>query len=174
MKNKIKKLIICVICICPFLLTACGEAKAFPQDITSEQILSTAKQAVSNLPSSEKSYTSNGETLDTYKMSLWADGSYEECAEFSCVSEYALYYSADNSTFEISVLKAETESDTEKLVSVFERRKQTLAEGDKAAYDPNFKKLFEDSKILVEGEFVILLITPDNNAAITALENLKE
>lgn len=174
MNSKIKKSIMCIIGICLCLLAACGEAKAFPQDITSEQILSTAKQAVSNLPSSEKSYTSNGETLDTYTMSLWADGAYTECEEFSLLSDYALYYSADNSTFEISVLKAENEWDTEKLTSVFERRKQTLSEGDKAAYDPNFKKLLADSEIVVEGNFIILLITDNNQAIITAINNLKE
>lgn len=171
---KIKKLIVCVVCVCLFLLAACGDAKAFPQDITCDQILDAAKQAVGTLPSSEKVYTADTEPLDSYKMSLWADGAYKECEEFSLVSDYALYYSADNSTFEISVLKAKTESDTEKLISVFERRKQTLSIGDKAAYDPDFNKLMDNSKILTEGEFVILLLTPDNDAVAAAIENLKQ
>lgn len=174
MKNEIKKLIICVFCICLLLITACGQAKEFPHDITCEQILDAAKQAVGTLPSSEKFYTADTELLDTYAMSLWADGVYQECEEFSLLADYSLYYSADNSTFEISVLKAKTDDDTEKLVSVLERRKATLSAGDKAAYDPDFNNLIGDSRILTEGEFVILLITPDNDAIITAIENLKQ
>ena len=171
MKNK---LIVCLFCICFLALSACGNTKSLPQDITSEQILNAAKQAVGNLPSSEKIYTSDENVIDAYKMSLWADGTYEECTEYYCVSDYAIYYSADNSTFEISVLKANTKDNAKKLVSLFERRKATLSAGDKAAYDPNFKILMKDSRILVEDNFVILLITSDNVAAIKAIENLKQ
>lgn len=171
MKNK---LIVCLFCICFLALSACSNTKSLPQDITSEQILNAAKQAVGNLPSSEKFYTSDENVIDAYKMSLWADGTYEECTEYYCVSDYAIYYSADNSTFEISVLKANTKDNAKKLVSLFERRKATLSAGDKAAYDPNFKILMEDSRILVEDNFVILLITSDNVAAIKAIDNLKQ
>ena len=174
MTHKIKFLTIVVLCVSLLLITACGNNKSFSSDITAEQILNAAKSAIDTLPSSEKFYINNSHPLDAYKMSLWADGTFEECNEFLLVSDYALYFSADNNTFEISVLKAESKADAEKLVSVFERRKQTLSQGDKAAYDPNFKMLMQNSQILVEGDFVIFLITPNNNAVITAIENLKQ
>lgn len=174
MRYKIKFLTLFVLCASFLLFTACGNNKSFSSDITAEQILNAAKSAVNTLPSSEKLYINDSQSLDTYKMSLWADGTFEECNEFSLVSDYALYLSADNNTFEISVLKAKSKADVEKLVSVFERRKQTLSQGDKAAYDPDFKMLMQNSQILIEGDFVILLITPDNQAIITAIENLKQ
>lgn len=172
--KRLKNLIICCVCIGLLIITACGDTKTFPQDITCEQILNAAKQAVSDLPSSEKFYISGSEPLDTYKMSLWADGAYEECAEFSLLADYAVYYSSDNTTYEISVLKAADKTDAEELAAVLERRKETLSGGDKAAYDPDFNNLISDSRIITDGEFVILLITPDNDAAITAIENLKQ
>lgn len=174
MNNMIKKSIMCILSVCLCVLVACGEAKTLPANITSEQISNAVKSALQQLPSSVNNYASGGETLDTYTMSLWADGAYEECEEFSLLEDYSLFYSADNSTFEISVLKAKNETDTPKLVSVLDRRKETLSGGDKAAYDPEFNQLMQNSKILTEGKFVILLITKDNDAAQRAIDNLKQ
>lgn len=174
MKKKLKILVLFCVILSLLLCVACGQNKSFSSDTTAEQILNAAKGAVDNLPSSEKIYDTAKNPLDTYQMSLWADGSFEECDEFSLVGDYALYYSADNSTFEISVLKASKKEDIQKLVSLLERRKETLSAGDKAAYDPQFKTLIDDSEILVEEKFVILLITPDNDDIIVAIENLKQ
>ena len=107
-------------------------------------------------------------------MSMWSDGVFDECQEFDLISDYAICYSNDNNTFEISVLKAEKKEDASKLVSLLERRKQTLATGDKAAYDPEFEMLLEKSEILVCDSFVILLITQNNDAVISAIETLKK
>lgn len=169
MKNK---LTIGVVCICLLLLTACGQTSSFPQDITSEQILNaaTAVEAYDNT----KTYIKGKVDLDAFFMSMWSDGLFDECKEFDLISDYAICYSNDNGTYEISVLKAESKDDVQSLVSLLERRKATLSAGDKAAYDPQFKTLLDDSRILEEGNFVILLITHDNDAVITAIENLKQ
>ncbi len=172
MKNILKFLILFGLVSSLLLCAACGQSKSFSSDITAEQILNAAK-AVQPYENS-KTYIKGKVDLDAFFMSLWSDGIFDECEEFDLLSDYAIYYSNDNSTFEISVLKASKKEDTQKLVSLFERRKQTLAAGDKAAYDPDFKMLMDDSKILVEENFVILLITPDNQAIITAIENLKQ
>lgn len=169
-----KKIVICLMMLCMLFATACGESKAFPTDITCKQILNAAKSAAGNAPENETLHLSAENKLDAYTMSLWADGVYEECAEFSLLADYAVYYSSDNNTYEIAVLKAADKTDAEKLAALLERRKETLSGGDKAAYDPDFDKLMGDSQILTEGEFVILLITPNNDAAITAIENLKQ
>lgn len=167
-----KKLIIGVICISLLLLTACAQTTSFPQDITSEQILNaaTAVQSYANVTE----YTSSKNKLDIYTMSMWADGIFGECSEYDLLSDYAICYSNDNGTYEISVLRAKSKDDVQNLVSLLERRKATISAGDKAAYDPDFKSLINDARILEEENFVILLITRDNNAVITAIENLKQ
>lgn len=170
--KRLKNLIICCVCIGLLLITACGDTKTFPQDITCEQILNaaTAVESYDNI----RTYIKDKVDLDAFFMSMWSDGIFEECKEFDLLSDYAICYSNDNTTYEISVLKAKSKDDVQRLVSLLERRKETLSGGDKAAYDPDFDKLMGDSRILTEGEFVILLITPDNDAAVTAIENLKQ
>ncbi|MBQ8741146.1 MAG: DUF4358 domain-containing protein [Clostridia bacterium] len=170
----IKKIIVCVIATAVLLLTACAEQKAFPPDVTCKQILDAAKTAVGTLLQTEEEYIKGEDDFDSYDMSLWADSLFEECEEYKLLDDYALYYSGDNTTYEITVLKAKNSDDTQKLVALLERRKETLFGGNKAAYDPNFKSLMNNSRILTEDSFVILLITPDNDKAITAIENLKQ
>lgn len=174
MTKKLKTSIICIMALCLLAVTACGNTKAFSADIDCEDILNAAKSAVGSTPENEMLYLENENKLDTYTMSLWADGAYKECEEFHLLADYAMYYSSDNNTYEISVLRAADRKDVEILSSLLARRKETLSVGDKAAYDPNFKSLIEDSRILTEGEFAILLITPNNDAAETAIENLKQ
>lgn len=170
-----KKIISIVLCaICVLTLISCGNNKTLPQNTTAETLASAIINAVGDAPGSNTTYMPKMQSLDTHTMSLWADGAYKECDEFALLDDYHIFYSADNTTYEISVLKAKTEDDVSKLVSVLERRKQTLSLGDKAEYDPNFKKLMDDSLILTEGRFVILLITQNNTAATAAIENLKQ
>lgn len=169
--KKITNVIICVLCV--LLLVACGN-KSLPNNMTADTLADTVINAVGGQPETNTTYAQKVQTLDAYTMSLWADGAYEECDEFELLDEYYIFCSADNSTYEVSVLKAESEADISKLTAVLERRKQTLSQGDKAEYDPNFKKLMADSKIITEGRFAILLITPDNTAAIKAIDNLKQ
>lgn len=169
----IKKLTICLMVLLLLVTAACGERKSFSADITCKQILDAATSVgEQHLNVTQIFYDT--QTLDPYKMSIWADGAYKECEEFDLLDDYALCYSNDNTTYEISVLKAKDEADVQKIKEVLERRKQTLSGGDKAAYDPDFNKLLKDSRILTEENFVILLITSYNDAAITAIENLKE
>ncbi len=170
----LKKITVCLILVVSLLLSACAEQKAFSQDVTCKQILDTAKTAVGVTLQTEEEYIKGQDSFDSYDMSMWADSLFEECEEFGLLDDYALCYSGDNTTYEITVLKAKKADDTNQLVSLLERRKETLSGGNKAAYDPDFNRLMSDSRILVEDKFVILLITPDNDGAIEAIENLKE
>lgn len=170
--KKVKILTACCICVALLFVSACGGAKQFPQDVTCETILNAATDV--EMHYNTHTYIKNKTELDSFAMSLWADGLFEECEEYDLLSDYAICYSNDNTTYEISVLKAKTNDDVEKLQSLLERRKQTLSEGDKAEYDPNFNLRMDDAKIIVEGDFVILLITPDNMAVLDAIEKLME
>lgn len=165
-----KKMIAIFIAVLLLFCVACGDSN-FSADTTCEQILNAAITAESY--DNTQTYTTSGTKLDKNLMSMWSDGVFAECEEFDLISDYAICYSNDNTTYEISVLKAKTQADVLKLESLCERRKQTLEAGTKAAYDPNFKQLMQKSKIVTEGEYVILLITDDNDAVISAIEKLK-
>ena len=165
-----KKMIAIFIAVLLLFCVACGDSN-FSADTTCEQILNAAITAESY--DNTQTYTTSGTKLDKNLMSMWSDGVFAECEEFDLISDYAICYSNDNTTYEISVLKAKTQADVSKLESLCERRKQTLEAGTKAAYDPNFKKIMADSKIIADGNFVILLITNDNDAVIEAINELK-
>ena len=124
-------------------------------------------------PESENVYLASSGTLDTYSMSLWADGLFSECAEFSLLTDYAIYVSAGTTIYELAVFKTASADNTVKLVDLLERRKENLANGQKGMYDPYFESRISNSKIITDGEYAMLIITDDNNAAIEAINNLK-
>ena len=173
MKKTIKSVMLLMLCAALLVVSACG-MKSFPKDTTAKQITDAIKESVGNPPQSIIFYGENGKTLNEIEMSLWADGQYVKCEEFSLIEDYSLVYSGDNTTYEISVIKVKEDADPQKIVEVFERRKLTLSNGDKAAYDPDFKNLIDNSRIIIEGKFVILLITPNNDAAIKTIKELKK
>lgn len=166
-----KKIMVAFLVIALTFCVACG-GKALPETATCEQILTAATSAQSY--DNVKTYIKGKVELDSFFMSLWADGSFEECQEYSLISDYAICSSNDNKTFEIAILKAEKANDVGRLQDLLERRKQTLSLGDKAEYDPDFKNLMSDSKILTDGKFVILLITEDNTSVVKSIEDLKK
>lgn len=174
MIKKSKALYICALGILILLLSACGKQKAFTPDVTCNEILTVAKTAAKNEPENFTLYSETEQQLDAFTMSLWADGTYEECEEFGLLEDYAILYSSDNTTYEIAILKAKNAEDTAKLEDVLKRRKETLSVGDKAEYDPNFKTLLNDSRIIIEDKYAILLITENNDSATKAIENLKQ
>lgn len=166
-----KKIIATVLGLLLVFCVACGEDDTLPKGVTCEQILEVATDVKSYKNTQE--YIKNKSDLDAYTMSMWADGLFEECEEYDLLLDYAICYSKDNTTYEISVLKAKSEDAVTELKALLERRKTTLEGGTKAAYDPNFKGLMQSSKIKVYGEYVVLLITDDNDAIIKAIDGLK-
>ena len=152
---------------------ACGEDESvsFAEGTTCKQILDAAVGAKSY--DNVEQYIKGQSDMDSYTMAMWADGIFQECEEFDLLSDYAICYSKDNTTYEISVLKAKSADDVSKIESLLERRKQTLEGGTKAAYDPNFKKLMQNSRIETYGEYVIFLLTDDNDAVKSEIEKLK-
>ena len=167
----IKKIMVVFLVLALTFCVACG-GKSLPETTTCEQILTAATSAQSY--GNVKTYIKGKVELDAFFMSLWADGSFEECQEFDLISDYAICYSNDNKTFEIAILRAEKPDDVARLQDLLERRKQTLSQGDKAEYDPDFKELMSNCKIITDEKFVMLLITEDNASVVNAIENLKK
>lgn len=171
MKKSLCILLILVLVIVCF--SACGANKSFPQNITCENIMQAA-QSVAEVPKYSKFYLKSKDNLDAYSISLWADGEFKECEELQLISDYAMYLGGATSTYEVTVLKAKSSEDLEKLINLIERRKQTLASGDEGFYDPNFDLRMENSVVYSDDLFVIFLITDDNDSAVKAIETLKE
>ena len=92
--------------------TACGDKKTFPEDVSCEDILNAA-QSVGEVPEAQNIYLKSQDNLDSYSMSLWVDGIFEESKELSKLKDYAIFLSAGVTTYEIAVLKAENEKDIE-------------------------------------------------------------
>ncbi len=169
-----KRIIIFSLCFCFLFLSACSDTeKAFPDDISCEEILG-ALQSVDTPPESEKLYCSSGEVLDSFSMSLWADGLYAECEKLPLLEDYAIFLGAGTDTYEVTVLKAKDEKDVPALVDLIDRRKETLANGDKGMYDINFETRMENSRIETDGRFVIFLLTDNNDSAWQAAQSLKK
>ncbi len=168
-----KRIISLFLALALFSLSGCGSNKAFPSELTCEDILKAAESAFET-PEAETFYSAAEDNLDALSLSLWADGVYKECEEWSLLSDYAVFCGAGTSTFEIAVLKPKSDRDAQKLLDLIERRKETLSLGDKGAYDPDFDYKMKNSVLKTDGGFVIFLITDNNEAAIEAIEKLKQ
>lgn len=166
-----KKLFVTLVLILILLAVACTAEKSFPDNLSCEEIISTI-QSVGEKPEYEKFYLKSKNNLDTLSMSLWADGLFEECAEFDLLEDYAIYLGAGTETYEVTVLKAKNEKEVEILEALIERRKQTLANGDKGMYDTSFETKMANSVLKTNGQFVIFLISNDNDAALKAIQKL--
>lgn len=172
MKKYLVKIIAVVLAITVCLLLA-GCGKQFAEEITAKDIMSVAI-ASGNAPEYEKVYCPSETVLTSKDMSLWADSKYVECTEFSMLEDYAIYISAGVVSYEIAVLKVTDAQHIESLMQVIERRKETLSQGDKGFYDKNFKTRMEQSQLYSDGDFVIFLMTEDNDSAKQAINKLKK
>ena len=152
---------------------SCGAKKALPQDTSCESIL-TAIEQVMEMPKYEKLYLKSKDNFDPYSMSLWLSAEYTSFSESGMIEDYAVFVGAGTETFEIAILKFADTTDKANKEELFEKRKNTLASGDKGAYDPNFDNTMKDAVVDIDGNFAILLITQDNDKALEAIENLKQ
>ncbi len=157
-----------------FLFAAgCAKEKGFADTVTCESIVEAVNSAGA-VPKFEKYYRKSENNLDSQTFSLWADGLYVESEEYDLIQDYAMYLGAGTNTYEVVALKAETNYDAQTIAELFERRKETLANGDKGMYDLNFNKRMENSVVEVVGKYAIFLVTDFNDQALAAIENLKE
>lgn len=166
-----KKIIILPLIAIIVLLTACGE-KCLPDTISCDKILDTAIGSDLKYKNTT-TYIKGQNDVDEYVMSMWADGVFEEFDEYDLITDYAISYSNDNKTYEISVLKAKNSDDAKKLEKVLERRKETLCTGTKAAYDSEFDIMIKNSKIFTDANFAVFLLTDDNDTALNRIDELK-
>lgn len=153
--------------------TACNQKGEFKSDVTCEEILNSIL-AATECPQEDKIYVKSKGNLDTFGLSLWADGLFQECEELSLLSDYAIFTSAGTTTYEVAVLRANGIEAVPKLNDLIERRKETLSLGDKGMYDPQFNIRMSNSKQETVGEFVIFIVTDDNDAALKAIDQFKE
>ncbi len=154
------------------LLCGCKTNLELSSNLTCEDILNAAVLAT-DAPEFEHKYIKSENNLDAFAMSLWSDGLYAESEDLVLLNDYAIYVAAGTTTYEVAVLKAKSPNDIEKLLSIVEKRKKTISQGDKGMYDPNFSIRIENSVIKADGNFVIFLLTDNNDAAIDAIDALK-
>lgn len=166
------KRIICLMLAALTCLTACAGGKTFADGTTCEDIMKAASGAT-EAPVAETVYTDAEGNLDAYTLSLLADADFAECPEYGLLDGYAIYLALGTVTYEVAVLKAKDEAGVQSLYDLLERRKATLAAGDKGMYDPDFELRMEASQLYTDGLYVIFLLTEDNDAAKSAIDALK-
>ncbi len=167
-----KKFVLLLICLLLVLSVGCTKETDAFRNVSCEDIMNAAVNATTH-PESDKIYTYEKANLDSYSMSLWSDGLFQESSELEKLSDYAIFISAGTTMYEVAVLRTEKKEDVSVLTDLIERRKETLALGDKGMYDPDFKKRMNSSKLITEGNTVIFIVTDDNSAAETAINSLK-
>ncbi len=167
-----KKFLCYVLIVLLVCLIACNNNSSFREGITCEDILTTIIDATKH-PDADKIYKKTENNLDSNSFSLWVDGIFQESEEFEFISDYAIFVSAGTTTYEVAVLKTDSCNSVELIKELYERRKETLSLGDKGMYDPEFETRLSNSKIKIVGEFALLIITDDNDAALDAIEKLK-
>ena len=168
-----KKLLLITVSVFLMLLIGCSSAESKIDAVACEDIMQAVIDVTAH-PDSEKIYTKSEDNMDAFSMSLWADGLFEECEEYGALSDYGIFLSAGRTTYEVAVLRCGDKKEIAALTDLIERRKETLALGDKGMYDPDFKKRMNASVIVTEGNTVIFLVTDDNEAAKKAISELKK
>ncbi|MBQ9770174.1 MAG: hypothetical protein IJW27_08215 [Clostridia bacterium] len=168
-----KKILLIALSAFIIVLSACSSAEAELDGVACENIMQAVVDVTAH-PDSEKIYTKSEDYMDAYSMALWADGLFEECSEYGVLSDYGIFLSAGRTTYEVAVLRCSDKEDVAVLGELIERRKETLALGDKGMYDPDFKKRMNSSVVITEGKTVIFLVTDDNEAAKTVINELKK
>lgn len=148
-------------------------ATSIPDTLSCEEIVS-AVHSSGAVPKFEKYYCKSQDNMDSFSMSLWADGLFSECEEYSLLEDYAIYLGAGTDTYEVTAIKGKTKEDVEALKGLIERRKNALAAGDKGMYDASFDAKMENSVTIVDGRYVIFLVTGDNDSAKASIDKLKE
>ena len=167
-----KRILILFIIVLLVLLSGCTSNQSFREGITCEDIMNAIID-VTDHPEADKIYLKSQDNFDAFALSLWADGMYQECDDIALIDDYAIFVSAGTTTYEIAVLKTDTINSTDKLEALMSHRKQTLELGDKGMYDPKFDLRMSTSKTLTVGNFVLFIITDDNDAALNAIEALQ-
>ncbi|MBR6572260.1 MAG: DUF4358 domain-containing protein [Clostridia bacterium] len=152
---------------------SCGSKKSLPQDTSCEAILTAIEQVI-DMPKYEKLYLKSEDNFDSYSMSLWRDAAFSDFDQSHIIEDYAIFLGEGVETFEIAILKFSDSTDKATKEEIFEKRKKTLAAGDKGAYDPNFENTMNNAVVHIDGNFAIMLITKDNDKALEAIENLKK
>lgn len=95
----------------------------------------------------------------------------ESVREIPLLSDFAIRLPDNQSAFEIHVLKVKNIANKEEIIELCQRRINMLQKSDVHLYVPEaYEKNIVGATVYAKGNFVILLITPDNNKAIKAIE----
>lgn len=95
----------------------------------------------------------------------------ENVRELNLLSDFVIRLPDDQSAFEIHVLKVKNLSNREEVIELCQRRIKMLQKSEVYLYVPEaYEENIAGATVYTKGNFVILLITPDNQKAINAIE----
>ena len=169
---KIKSVLCTILTLLAVLsLASCGN-KTLSDTLNCDEILEAALESQDNPPEGLEIYKKSDGSLDSYKLSLFAYGKFEECADFELIDDCVFYTCGGTQSFEIDIIKAKDADSAIKSDELLAARLNTISEGDRAAYDPNFESMISSAVHFTSGRFAVLLITFDTPSAKDAILNL--
>jgi len=86
--------------------------------------------------------------------------------ELQLLSDFAIRLPDDTSVFEIHIMKVKNLSDRDKIAELLERRLTLLKSRDIHLFVPDaYESNIASGRVVINGNFVVMLITPNNDIA---------
>lgn len=100
------------------------------------------------------------------------NGTSEPVEELEYAEDYAFYIPKGAQVFEVDVVKVENSDNIQKTADMLNRRLTIKDDGNVRLYNPEEIPLLENAEVVIIGNYVILLVTDDNETAKEALNKL--
>ncbi len=115
---------------------------------------------------------SNMRFLSSERFGRLYTGKNEPPPCFSIIEGYAIRLSADESGFEIHIIKCVNRSDTAEAANMLASRIESLSSAEIRLYAPSaYMMYFENARVYVNGRYAFLLSTPDNEKCIKLIKD---
>ena len=161
-----------------FAATSCGGGEKTVNDTVLPSAVLTAIMAEFPEAPAGLTYTSEDDDLEYFSTILGATefGDGFSFPELEVTESYAVFIPEAKTTFRAAIFKANTPADAEALKTMCQS-KITATQNDSQikAYDDEqgtMQTMANNAQIHTAGNYIILLITPDNPKAITAAESV--
>lgn len=100
------------------------------------------------------------------------NGTTDPVEELEYADDYAFYIPKGALVFEVDVIKVRNEADIQAVEEMFKRRLALKDDGNVRLYNPEEVVLLEAGEVVTIGNYVVLLVTSDNEMAKEALNNI--
>ena len=159
------------------LLTSCNPTIVQPSGYTARELLTAITAELGATPPTRGVFAhgaqqGNREYLNARLSGLLYYGQAgAKIHEFDLLADYAIHLSTDQSGFEIHVFKLMCISDRAQVSKILQRRIYLLQSREVHIFNPSgYETHIASATVHISGNFVVLLVTNDNQTAIRVIE----